>query len=248
MLKIQVNGREIKHQRLNLTRCATQKEFAHAVGVSERRLREIENTTTSVPVDVLDRIARTLSVHPSRLYAAAPPDAEGRGDPARPPVAREFFVPRHDTGIADVVVSEAQLFELATKNKVALCHAVVGLRAETGLYLEELFSILRGLTWSARESALSPGSADALVTQRRIRELLVLLKGNDVWVYQTTNLKQLPERDVIPDTPDPFDLEPQLIIAAGPPGEYGETSISVPIDNGQPRVCRPFGALDKVAS
>lgn len=247
MLKFEVNGREIKRRRLNLVRGATQKEFAYTVGVSERRLREIENTTASVPSDLLDRIARALSIHPSLLYAAPPPVVED-GTATRAAVPSEFFIPRHDTGIADVVESEAQLFELATKNKIVLCHARVGLNAETGPYLEELFEILSSLTWSAREGAPASGSASALTTQRRIRELLVLLKGNDVWVYQTTNLKQLPERDVIPDTPDPFHLEPQLIIAAGPPGEYGETSISVPIDNGQPRICRPLTALEKMAT
>lgn len=70
---------------------------------------------------------------------------------------------------------------------------------------------------------------------RRIRKLIVLLKGNDLGVYSESNYKHLPERWEEPDPPDPFMVEAQLILVFGPPPEYGEDTIEVPVDNGQPR-------------
>ncbi|MGA2843261.1 MAG: hypothetical protein ABSG18_24570 [Steroidobacteraceae bacterium] len=43
MRKIQLNGKKIKELRGQRDRAATQKEFAHEIRVSERRLRAIEN-------------------------------------------------------------------------------------------------------------------------------------------------------------------------------------------------------------
>ena len=71
-------------------------------------------------------------------------------------------------------------------------------------------------------------------TQRRIRELLVLLKGNDVWVYCDTNIKALSESFELQPRGSAERMECQAILAFGPPGEYGESSIKVPIDRGQP--------------
>ncbi len=230
MLKLEVKGSEIKRLRLQRERGATQKELAHEARVSERRLRQIENTGGAVAADVVDRLAHALGVRRQMLCLESPASTHA---PFRMPAAGEIM-PRHDTAIADVVKNEAELFELGCKNQVVICHAFVPLTTETQDYLEELFAILRSLCWGDRGNVRHEGKETALPIRRRIRELLVLLKGNDVWIYQTTNFKLLPERDLLPETPDPFNCEVQLIITAGPPGEYGETSIHVPIDNGQP--------------
>ena len=64
--------------------------------------------------------------------------------------------------------------------------------------------------------------------------LLVLLKGNDIWVYGTSFFRRLPESyEPLPEGVYP-DLESRLVVALGLPGEYGEVSIRVPIDHGQP--------------
>lgn len=233
MLKLEVKGSVIKRLRLQREQGATQKEFAHEVRISERRLRQIENAGGLVTVDVLDRMSRAFGVHRQDLCVESLVSV-GAGAP-RDQHSREAIIPRHDTAIADVVASEAELFELGCKNQAVLCHALVALTAETSRYLEEIFAILRSLCWGDHNNVKHEGKETALPIRRRLRELLVLLKGNDVWVYQTTNYKLLPERDLLPEEPDPFDCEVQLIIAAGPPGEYGETSIHVPVDNGQPR-------------
>ncbi|MBK6705457.1 MAG: helix-turn-helix transcriptional regulator [Caulobacteraceae bacterium] len=71
MLKLEVDGAEVKRLRSRRERSATQKEFAHEVGISERRLREIENAKGLIAVDVVDRLARALSVPRTQLCASA---------------------------------------------------------------------------------------------------------------------------------------------------------------------------------
>ena len=43
MRKVQLNGKKIKELRGGRDRGATQKEFAHEISISERKLRAIEN-------------------------------------------------------------------------------------------------------------------------------------------------------------------------------------------------------------
>src|SRR3546814_5262649 len=69
-----------------------------------------------------------------------------------------------------------------------------------------------------------------------MRELIVLLKGNDIWLYVTTHLKAYPESHVVLEN-GPRNYRSQIIIAFGPPGEYGEESLTVTIDHGQPWMC-----------
>jgi hypothetical protein len=49
-------------------------------------------------------------------------------------------------------------------------------------------------------------------------------------------MKALPESYEVRSAGDRCDYEFQAIVAFGPPGEYGETSIRVPIDRGQPSI------------
>ncbi len=232
MLKFELDGSEVKRLRSSRERSATQKEFAHEVGISERRLREIENAKSLVAVDVVDRLARALSVPRTQLCSSAPAPAL-----AAPRNEQDRFFPRFDTGIAEVVEDEAMLMDSASKAQVVLLQIKIRLLEETLSYITELYELASSLSWSGSNRALLQTEGE-LSIRRRFRELLVLLKGNDVWVYKTDNIKMLPERHEIPAQPDPFNCELQLILAAGPPGEYGETSIHVDIDAGQPRMIR----------
>ena len=63
---------------------------------------------------------------------------------------------------------------------------------------------------------------------------MVMLRGNDVWIFQTTVIRRLPERYDLPQEDEPSTLQTRLVIALGPPSEYGENSMRVPIDHGQP--------------
>ena len=86
--RIQLNGKKIKELRDQRDRAATQKEFAHEIRVSERRLRAIENADAPVTSDIADRIARALNKPLQTLLAqdggaTAPPRA--RSGPAAEP-------------------------------------------------------------------------------------------------------------------------------------------------------------------
>ena len=71
---------------------------------------------------------------------------------------------------------------------------MVTLDDETSTYAEELVAILTSLTHGARGILNDVPAVDVIAIRRRIRQLLVLLKGNDVWVYETEVLRRLPER------------------------------------------------------
>ena len=89
MLKLEVDGAEVKRLRSSRERSATQKEFAHEVGISERRLREIDNAKGLIAVDVVDRLARALSVPRTQLCAST--QAPASAPPSKSPEKDRFF-------------------------------------------------------------------------------------------------------------------------------------------------------------
>lgn len=111
---------------------------------------------------------------------------------------------------------------------------MIPLTDETGQYAEELIAILTSLTWSERSSLDRLTSVEEIALRRRIRHLMVLLRGNDIWIYHTHLFRKLPERHTLPPEDEPSEIRSRFIIALAPPGEYGETSVRVPVDHGQP--------------
>ncbi len=91
-----------------------------------------------------------------------------------------------------------------------------------------------GLTWSVRSILEKVAPSEEIAVRRRIKQLLVLLRGNDVWVYHTHLFRRLPERHTPMPEGEYADLSSRFIIALAAPAEWGETSIRVPIDHGQP--------------
>ena len=69
--------------------------------------------------------------------------------------------------------------------------------------------------------------------RRKMRDLLVLLRGNNILVYGLHHMKHLPECSEVPERLG-TDVEWHGILVFGPPGEYGENSVNVDVDNGQP--------------
>jgi transcriptional regulator with XRE-family HTH domain len=248
MRKLQLDGKRIKQLRENRERGSTQKEFAHEIRISERKLRSIENINGEAAADVAERISRAVGVPVPALIKIddtgvefpPPIPVDDRAlSKVVPPSSR--IVPRFDTCYAWVIRDEAKLFEIAAGNRVIVSHILTNLTAETSAYAEELLSVLQSLTWESRASTESIDSLEELALRRRLRELLVLLKGNDVWVYGDVNIKTLPESYEVQPKSSPCQYEMQGIIALGPPGEYGEESIKIPIDRGQPYISEyPF--------
>jgi hypothetical protein len=64
---------------------------------------------------------------------------------------------------------------------------LVELNAEVSEYVEELLPILNSLAFDGRDWDQSADSgAKEIMHRRRLRELVVLLKGNDVWTDSST--------------------------------------------------------------
>lgn len=242
MRRIRIDGAKVKGLRQDRMRGSMQKELAHEIGISERKLRAIENRNALVGADIAERLARALSVALPELLLAAeigPPQPSTVSAVPSAPVLHREILPRLDTTYASVVRDEAALFEMANGYQVIVSHILTPLAAEPSAYAEELLTILRSLTWEHRSPLEPMDGLEEVAERRRIRELLVLLKGNDVWVYADTNFKTLPESFEVQPKSSPREYETQVIVAFGPPGEYGEMSVKVPIDHGQPIVLRP---------
>jgi len=247
--RYRTNGRHIRELREQRERRATQKEFAHEVRISERHLRQIETRNAAVPVDVVQRIAGALEVPwQAIVFAASGPRPVPSSDERQPEAktAEEsgpVTVPRFDTFPASVVRDEADLFESAARCHVVVSHVLTKLTPETNGYAGELLELLESLTWERRDPLTPIAGRDELRIRARLRELLVLLKGNDVWVYATDHFKHFPESDEVQPDRDVSKMQMQTVIAFGPPGEYGEDTLSVPVDHGQPWVYDPSAQL-----
>lgn len=240
MKKFTPNGEAIKHFRMELDRLSTQKEMANEIGVSIRMLRMIENQNAPITTPVVERLAKTLRVHREQilLSTGAPtliPTADSSSNVANPVSDDEDkLIPRHDYDYARATFDEGRLYEEAERSHDLACIIETTLNEETGAYAQELFDLLGGLTWSKRDILVPIQPSEQIALHRRIRQLLVLLKGNDIWVYETSVIRRVPERyDLLPKG-EPSSMQFQLMVALGPPGEYGETNMKVPIDHGQP--------------
>lgn len=246
MKRFKPNGQHIKDLRENRERNSTQKEFAHEVRISERQLRQIENENREIPSDLLDRIAKALSVPRNaivfsldspRLVSVSGDANSEKCEPHNASAATT--VPRFDTAIASVARDESTLLSDAKNSAILVSHILTRLNSDTEAYTEEMLNLLRAVTWEKRDMLVPLEGQEELGLRRRLRELLVLLKGNDVWVYATTHIKSLPESYVVVEDRRSRDIQMQLVIAFGPPGEYGEDTIHVPVDHGQPWIYDP---------
>lgn len=240
MKKFTPNGAAIKHLRLELDRLSTQKEMANQVGVSIRMLRMIENENAPISTATVERLAKALGVHREQiLFSTGAPTLIAKSDQPSQIFSSIFkdedkLIPRHDYAYASATIDEGRLYGEAERSHNIACLIETALTEETGAYAQELFDILGGLTWSKRDILTPIEPSEQIALRRRIRQLLVLLKGNDIWVYETSVIRRLPERYDLPPEDEPSSMQFQLVVALGPPGEYGETSMKVPIDHGQP--------------
>jgi DNA-binding XRE family transcriptional regulator len=250
MKKVVPNGVVVKALREQLERLSTQKEMANEIGVSVRKLRMIENENAPIAVSTADRLAKVLQVHRERIVMTASAsvallEVDAPAISAAWTEDEDRLIPRHDYDIASATSDEGHLYSEAARSHDLACVIETKLDEETGAYAEELFDILGGLTWSQRNILEDIPPVTEIALRRRIRQLIVLLKGNDVWIYQTSVLRRLPERYTIAPEGEPCTYQNRYVVALGPPGEYGEITIRVPIDPGQPFVLPAWNRFKK---
>lgn len=99
---------------------AIQKEFAFAVGISERKLSDIENNNGIIKRDVLDRLARRLNIEPrDTAYAVDGPRLVPAPDAQAPATnytmpAGDRLQPRYDTEYASATMVADELYKRAS--------------------------------------------------------------------------------------------------------------------------------------
>ncbi|RUW53701.1 helix-turn-helix domain-containing protein [Mesorhizobium sp. M1A.F.Ca.ET.072.01.1.1] len=252
MKKYTAKGATIKQLRDGLERLSTQKEMAAEIGVSERKLRMIENNNAAIPMTTVDRLAKALGVRREQIiYSEGGPAGVEALEPPIPPVPpvnsaseeRPQIIPRFDWDYAYATSDETRLYHEASHSHDLVTTIEIAFTEETSAYAEELFEILGGLTYAKRDILKNIEPAEEIALRRRIRQLLVLLKGNDVWVYETSFFRRLPERMTLPPDGEEHTLQSRLLVALAPPGEYGERSLRVNIDHGQPFVLLSLKSL-----
>ena len=246
MKKYTAKGATIKELRGGLDRLSTQKEMAAEIGVSERMLRLIENNNAAIPMTTVDRLAKALGVRREQIiYSEGGPASVETLEstvPPLPPVPPADctleeppqVIPRFDWDYAYATSDETRLYREASHSHDLVTAIEIALTEETSAYAEELFEILGGLTYAKRDILKDMEPAEEIALRRRIRQLLVSLKGNDVWVYETSFFRRLPERMTLPPDGEEHTLQSRLLVAFAPPGEFGERSLRVNIDHGQP--------------
>ncbi len=241
MKKVVPNGKLIKDLREQRPKGSLQKEMAPAVRISIRLLRLIENTNHPVTIPDLERIAAYLCAPKDHIAFAIDsprlvPDSPKNVANSIPERDKDQLIPRHDEEYATASMDEGALFKDASNVHDMKVHIDAKLTDETTEYVQELTSILSSLTWSARSILEDIPATEEIALRRRIRQLLVLLKGNDVWVYPAHHIRRLPERYTVAPEGEKPTFEMRLTVAFGPPGEYRELSRRVPVDNGQPYI------------
>ncbi|MDR3527656.1 MAG: helix-turn-helix transcriptional regulator [Rhizomicrobium sp.] len=237
--KFKANGAEIKRLREGLERQSLQKEFAESVNMSIRKYRNIENANANLSADEADRIARKLFVkREAILYATdqprlvPPSPASSLPDTAK--IEPEFtIVPRYDDLYLRVTKDAGDLFDDAVKSHLVFVHILTALTTETAAYAEDMVKLLQSLSFAQRDRFSKVDAGEELSIRTQLQKLLVMLRGNDVWIYCDHHTKYLPESYEPRDHLGP-DYEWQTILAFGAPGEYGDDTVKVTVDNGQP--------------
>ena len=155
------------------------------------------------------------------------------------------LIPRHDYDIASATSDEGHLDSEAARSHDLACVIETKLDEETGAYAQELFRHSRGLTWSQRNILEDIPPVTEIALRRRIWQLIVLLRGMTFGYTKTSVLRRLPERYTIAPEGEPCTYQNRYVVALGPPGEYGEITMRVPIDHGQPFVLPAWSRFKK---
>ena len=241
MRRYKTNGAYIKQSRESRDVCSTQKELSHKAGISERYLRRIENENAEVPLEVCNRLAAALKVqlsqviHPDDRITQVPSELASTSSklPQKTEELKPTTWPRWDDIFLRATMDETHLFDEAYCCHEVISEVHISLTGDASRLVEELVTLLRKLSWSSRDILKEIDDIDKIKIRRRIRELLVLLKGNDIWVYESREFKWVPESNDVQPL-EGRDMRLQTVLVFGAPGEYGEDTIQIRYDNGQP--------------
>lgn len=240
--QIRIHGIEVALHRKKHNRFCRQKILAHQVGISERSLRKIEKGNTLQDKVLAERLATALDTTLDGIvFSAAGPKLVPPSPPPAPvPVDTRFqgkqLYPRFDQEYADLVKSADNLLVSAQRAEIIITEYHTPLNGELTGYADELVALSREASRETRGWLDPVDEVRADEICKRMRHLLVQLKGNDVLVYVYDHTKYLPESDEVLPNGRCGDFQFQVIIAFGAPQEWGETNVKVDVDHGQPYI------------
>lgn len=157
--------------------------------------------------------------------------------PSPPAPQGDAFSPRMERLRPPLVRNAEELFALLAQDQRPVLHIQTWMDESVRRLALELFDLVQQTIWDMGEWA--PYSEDeASRAQRKMQELFVSLKGNDIHVYAAVHTKTLPERWEPSVSREGLSWERQVIIAFGPPlpptDPDTEGRVEVLVDNGQP--------------
>ncbi len=241
--QIRIQGSAVALLRKKHLRFSRQKNLAPEVGVSERTLRKIENANDPWDADLAKRIAAALDSSLDEIvFSAAGPKLVPSPAlvPPPAPVVSPFrgkqLYPRFDKESAKLIGSAEDLFASADRAHLVKVEFHVALHPELAEYADELIAVFREASRETRGWLGTIDEVRAAEIRQRMKWLLVQLKGNDVLVFACDHTKYLPESDEVVANGQYGDFQWQAILAFAPPQEWGETSVEIEVDHGQPYV------------
>jgi DNA-binding XRE family transcriptional regulator len=245
-LKLTPQGHKIKALRERSETEYRQKTLAANAQISERELRRIENEDKVTRVEVLRRIARALNTSLEDITSCSPHLATEYGVAVKEDSkniesaeATGFTsIPRFSTAYLSPVKGAQHLFDEVRQAQEIVPHIQIDTETELFELIEELLSLLKGVM-QRKWASLGPLPSDEydnldfpdVSRLKRVSEILVLLKGNDIRVVVDTHIKYYQDGD----TPwlEGQNWCTQLLIAFASAGEYVEDSVEVPVDHGK---------------
>lgn len=246
--KICVNGPQVALIRKRHTRWARQKVLAHELGISERKLRDIETTCAVLDLNFARRIATTLDCEIKEIvFSEAGPklvsavltqeNSRGATSGGRAALRGKQTYPRYDKESArQIGIDAGSLFESAHRAELIVVERHIALDAELSEYADELVGLAREVSREVNPYFLAEDDPRIPGIKSRMRWLMVQLKGHDVLVYTYDHTKYLPESDVVVPGGRYKEWQWQAFIAFAAPQEWGEESVEVQVDHGQPYV------------
>jgi len=245
------NGMKIKAIRAERETGFKQSDVAERARLSIRTLRRIENENSPTMEPDLRRLANTLGVpldeivfsfdRPRIVGASTIPDTPvgGGTEEVVEESERWILMPRYDTAYVRPLSGGApELVRLAESAQEIAPHILVDADPERFALIDELLNILMRLSserWSSNARAESDQYDDLPFPQvgrlKRLSELLVLLKGNDILVCAETHNRYVPDGE-LPRVGN-VDWYFQLLVAFIPPDEYGDHRAEIPVDHGR---------------
>jgi hypothetical protein len=186
-------------------------------------------------------IGRALSARSRHRAAQRPkaPETDAQRTERQKKDFPGFEVPRMELKSIPRILEVEKLLELAGPWHVIVPHKLVSADAQTSDYISQVLAILQSEIERKQQSDEESPTPASLAAADDLKHLLVLLKGNDIFVYADTHFKMLPERWEIPYKPDPWNAELQLIIAFWPARDLETERVEIQVDNGQPHYVRP---------